>query len=53
MGGGKAMDFNYISENYKILINDAITKAVASEIFGNGFRQHVIDTMMTSGVFKG
>lgn len=45
--------FNYISENYKILINDAITKAVASEIFGNGFRQHVIDTMMTSGVFKG
>ena len=45
--------FNYISENYKILINKAITEAVASQIFGNDFRQHVINTIISSDILKG
>lgn len=45
--------FNYLTNNYMALVNKAIAEAVASEIFGNGFRQHVINTIMSSDILRG
>lgn len=45
--------FNYLTNNYMELVNKAIAKAVASEIFGNNFRQHVMETIMSSDILRG
>jgi len=44
--------FNYLTNNYMELVNEAIAKAVASAIFGYDFRQHVISTIMTSDFLR-